>query len=160
MHSRIYQITTSPIELDDCISESDFCEHWFVGSIADFVSSDNDRTEDIKSLAERLKNVAVFADGDTFTILPDGREAYFSDAFKVFAAARDQIRSMGLKEFADGAGMGQALWKMKSAFCEDFSFYVSPDAEDGLDVIPLDEFIRNAEIGTKYYVGGTLDYHY
>lgn len=31
---------------------------------------------------------------------------------------------------------------------------------DDDNIMPLDEFIRNAEVGTRYYIGGVVDYHY
>jgi hypothetical protein len=51
---------------------------------------------------------------------------------------------------------------MKNLFCDRFSFYVvsAEESSDEFDMTPLDEFIRTAEIGKKYYVGATLDYHY
>lgn len=90
MHSRIYQITTDPVQQEDYITESDFCEHWFIGSIADYVDDDVDRAKDIEWLRERLENVAHFDLEDTFEILPGGKEVFFANAFKSFIESRDK----------------------------------------------------------------------
>jgi hypothetical protein len=160
VHSRIFQITTTPVEPKDVLSESDFHDHWFTSSIADYVSTDNDRTEDIKWLRAQLEpeDVAVFDDtGDSFIVSPGGKEAYFSRSYKVFVEARAKSMSMGLTEFASGSDFGCAMWTMKNSYDDKFSFYVSSDE---FGTISLDEFIRGAEVGTRYFIGGTLDYHY
>lgn len=65
--------------------------------------------------------------------------------------------SMGLPEFSSGGELEGLMYRMKTAYCEKFDFYVSSDE---FDTIPLDEFIRYAEIGRRYYIGGTIDYHF
>ena len=156
MHSRIYQISTEPVKLEDYLCESDFSEHWFIGSIADYVDRDVDRDADIKNLREHLVNVALFDTVDSFVILPSGKETYFADAYAAFTAARDKTISMGLSEFAS-VGFSAPVYSMKNAFCDKFALYVSSDE---FNTIPFDEFIRCADSGCRYYIGGTLDYHY
>ena len=160
MHSRIFQVATVPVDKEDYISESDFCEHWFVESIADYVSSGNNRTEDIKHLRDWLEpnKVAAFDEkGGSFTVLPGGKEAYFAQAYKAFVAARAKTHAMGLPEFSSASAFAGEMWRMSNAFCDKFSYYVSSDE---FETIPLDEFIRAAEPGTRYFIGGTLDYHF
>ena len=156
MHSRIFQITTEPVKPEDYLTESDFCEHWFTNSIADYVDSEVDRNADIKNLRERLTDVAHFVDDDSFELLPQGKEHYFAGAYKAFVAARDKTLVMGISEFAS-TGFNEPVYSMKSAFCEKFELYVSSDE---FDTIPFDDFIRCAEVGRRYYIGGTLDYHF
>ena len=50
MHSRIYQISKTPIDRDDYIEESNYYDHWFTSSIADYVSGDTNRDDDIEWL--------------------------------------------------------------------------------------------------------------
>ena len=156
MHSRIYQITSTPIEEADYISESDFYEHWFTNSIADYVDGDTDRAADIQCLRARLSDIAFIDVDDSFVILPRGKEIYFTKAYEAFLTARNEIMNMSLTEFA-GDGFSESMHRMQNAFCDEFSFYVSSDE---FRTIPFDEFIRYAEIGTRYYIGATLDYHF
>jgi hypothetical protein len=48
------------------------------------------------------------------------------------------------------------MYNLKDAYDEKFGFYVDGD-EFSLDT--FDTFIRYAEVGTKYYIGATIDYH-
>jgi len=160
VHSRIFQITTKPVQDTEFISESSLSEHWFVREIADTVSTDNDRTEDIRHLRSWLepRNVAVFdAAGDSFTVLPCGAEAYFAGAYDAFIAARASTLSMGLADFAHGGEFSKAMRLMGNSFNDRFGYYVSSDE---FETITFDEFIRSTEAGTRYFIGGTLDYHY
>ena len=160
MHSRIFQITTKPVSEEDYITTGDFDELWFTNSVADYVSDDNDRAEDIEQLRSSLEDrkVAIF-DNDSFVIQPGGKEIYFLAAYEAFIKARDQTLEMGLKEFAaddDMFGFSMSLWAMNNAYCSKFEFYVSSDE---FGTIPIDDFIRRAEAGVQYYIGATIDYH-
>ena len=48
MHSRIFQVSEKPIDKADYIGESDYWDHWFTNSVADYVSEDCYRDEDLK----------------------------------------------------------------------------------------------------------------
>ena len=165
-HSRIFQISEKPLVQENFITDDDFHEHWFVGSVAEYVSGDNDRSEDIRCLRDRLTNLRVARFGIdksysriSFVILPEGKERYFSHAYERFVEARKKTIEMGLPEFASGVVFAGLAHQMESAFCEKFAFYVSQN-ENEFDIVPLDEFIRGAEVGQRYYIGGVLDYHY
>jgi hypothetical protein len=156
VHSRIYQIATDPVKKEDYISEHDFFDHWFTDSIADYVSGEVNRAADIKWFRDRLAGIAAFDTLDSFVIVPGGREAYFTRAYESFVAAREKTVKLGLAEFASNGEFDGLMHQMRNAFCGKYEFYVSSDE---FDTIPLDDFIRKAEIGRRYYIGGTLDYH-
>jgi len=161
MLSRIFQISESPVKQDDYISISDFIDHWFIGYAAEFVSDDNDRDEDIRDFCGGLKKTATarFNKKDSavsFKVLPGGKESYFTEKYESFVVARDKTMGMNLPEFASGHKFAEQMRIMCNAFCLDFDAYVWTD---DYGIIPLDEFIRDAEIGTRYYIGGVLDYH-
>lgn len=158
MNNIIYQITTSPIKSDEYLSENDFCEHWFVGSIADYVNDNEYRDDEIKCLRESfVKNqVAVFNEDDSFTILPEGKENYFETAFKKCMETIKTASLMTLGEFVDKEKSFMLIFDIKNNYCNKFNDYVSSNE---FDTIPLDEFIRQAVPGTQYYIGGILSYH-
>jgi hypothetical protein len=104
-----------------------------------------------------LEGVAGFTETDAFIILPGGKERYFADAYSKFAYARNKTLTLGLTEFADGDEYAATVQIMKDSFCEKYGFYVS---SDDFDVIEFDNFIRHAETGKKYYIGGTVGYHF
>jgi hypothetical protein len=155
VHSRIFQISESPVKKEDFLDESDFTEHWFTNEIADYVSDEVDRLEDISLLRNRLNDIVTF-DADTFSLLPNGKKKYFSAAYQTFTEARDKTLGLDLSEFASGKILSELIRKMMDSYCEQFSFYVSLEDE----IITLDEFIRGAENGQTYHIGTTLDYHF
>ena len=159
-HSRIFQIAEEPVSVEDYIEEHDFYENWFVGAIADYVSSDCTRDDDLKSLRfllERNKAASFNESNNSFTIIPGGKESYFAQAYDNFATEREKTLNVGLTEFASSGDFAESVRLMGAAFNEEFSYYVVPFEDE---IITLDEFIRYAEIGKHYYIGGTLDYHY
>ena len=72
MHSRIYQISTNPIHKDDYIDESNYYDHWFTNSVADYVNGDTNRADDIKRLKSCYDNsgllFGVDNDGEYFIV--------------------------------------------------------------------------------------------
>jgi len=158
MHSRIYQITTAPVEADEYISDCDFCEHWFTRSFADFVDGGIDRSYELTCLRESLEDsgVAVFHDGDSFIILPDGKTAWFRNRHRSFIEAVKKAAAISLEAFMD-SGLDTLIIEIKSSFCDEYGPYVSSEE---FDTIPLDEFIRECKSGERYYIGGILDYKF
>jgi hypothetical protein len=167
VYNRIYQLSTEPVKQEDYITESDFIEHPFVGSVADCVDESNSRDQDISELMSVLgcTNIASFVTDTklptvSFTFVPGAHEIYFSSKYNVFAELREKTSGMGLSEFASGYDFENALWGMNSAFCKKYDIYVAlgEPCDSQYEVVPLDHFIRHAEIGTRYYIGGTLGY--
>ena len=63
---------------------------------------------------------------------------------------------MELSKFVSISELSMLVFNIKNTYCDEYGIYVSSDA---FGTIPLDEFIRSAEIGKRYFVGATLDYH-
>ena len=152
MHNRIYQLTPEPIDADEYVSADEFCDHWFTNSIADYVSDDCDRKSDI----ERLKNTKgchVASDEHGTYLEVYSKEEYFVGAFARFSHALEKIKNCTLSDFIQGLDM----WNLKYSYEEKFGDYIYKD--DG-SLITFDEFVRCATIGQRYYIGGTVDYHW
>ena len=136
-HSRIYQIADKPVDTDNYICESDFFEHWFVGSIADYVSDDCNRTVDINSLKSLLKHRKA-ADFDeqngSFVILPGGKEAYFAQNYDAFISHRDRILNVSLTEFASCGEFAEAVRLMGYAFNDEYGYYTRVNEDELRDV--------------------------
>ena len=158
MHSRIFQISTKPIGEDDYITESDYYDHWFTHQIADYVSDDSNRDEDIDWLKEYSNGFDIFRDNNgNYTIIVNNKEKYFENAYDRFLRELDRIGRPTLEQFSQRID----LWSLNDA-CEDkYGFYVEYcDDDNGHDLITLDDFIRRCDACTTYYLGGTIDYHY
>lgn len=119
MPNNIFQISTSPVKQEDYLAEGDFFEHWFIGCVADYVLNAYNRSEEIQNFRHFLVShkAARFYEKNSiirFTILPGGKEAYFAEKYKAFAAARDRTKEMGLQEFSSGLKFAQQMQKMRS----------------------------------------------
>jgi hypothetical protein len=160
MHSRIFQVSNSPIGKDNYITPDDFYEHWFTNSIADYVDTSN-RTDDIEWLRKTLQpnnpNVEFGKDtqGKYFSFNADFKTLYFKPKFESFMKAVNEAARSSLEEFASDSEMGMIVFRIKTMYDDKYSFYFYEDDE----FITMDEFIRYAREGQKYYIGGTIDYH-
>ena len=157
MHSIIYQIGTKPIHKDDYIEESNYYDHWFLYSVADYVNDDVDRTEGIEWLKDCYEkdglSFGTDENGEYFIV--EDKVKFFEPNFKRFQNALQGLSTVTLDDFITGKCSYQ-LDDLKSAYDEKFGFYV--DGEE-FYLQTLNEFVRYAEIGTKYYIGATIDYH-
>lgn len=158
MHDRIFQITTKSVPEDNYISEVDFGDHWFVGAVADYVNNDADREEEIELLRKTLEetNIAAFKEHNSFTLLPDAKKTYFRDAYIRFVRAVGAVISTTLEEFM-AKEISDKMFAINQSFSDKFGNYVSSDE---FGTITFDNFMRKAEIGTRYYIGGVVNYHH
>ena len=152
MHSRIFQMSLEPIETNDYITESDYCDHWFVREWADYVSDDCNRNEDIEWLKESSKGISFDKDNNGEYLIVTSKKEYFIPAYENFIKALDKIGRPTIKEFVNGID----LWYLKNANEDKFGFYVDADGE----LMTFDTFIRKCVTNEKYYIGGTVDYHF
>lgn len=159
MHSRIFQLTKEPLAPEEYISEGDFYEHWFLDTIADYVSDACIREEDIEWLKKRARGYRIASDDNGIFLEVYSKEEYFEFAYQRFYQLIKKIERCTLAEFANGI---DGMFELKDAYDDRFSFYVYSDDEDddGGNLDTFDSFIRGAEIGVKYYIGGTVDYHW
>lgn len=158
MHSRIYQISKNPIDKDDYIEESNYWDHWFTNSVADYVNGDTDRDSDIKWLKNCYDNngLSFGADnGGEYFIVEDKRK-YFAKRFDTFKKILRELSDATLDDFVSGA-YGGKVYTLKAAYNDEFGFYI--DGED-IGMETFDSFIRYSENGDKFYIGGTIDYHW
>lgn len=153
MHSRIFQVSMTPIEKTDYINESNYYDHWFTRTIADYVSDSTNRAEDINWLSS-CNGIVVSDDENEESLIVINREEYFKNQFNAFKEAIEIIKDFTITEFANGSSYD--IWKVNNAYEDKYGFYVDEDGE----LVTLDEFIRTCALNTKYYIGGTVDYHY
>lgn len=157
MHSRIFQVSSKPIEKHDYITESDYYDHWFTHEIADYVNGNTERDYDIDWLANYCKGFSFERDENGEYFIIEDKGLYFSNAFENFKQALEKIGNPTLDEFVNGID----LWNLKNSYEDKFSFYIEcADCEYGSELMSLDTFVRISNVGEKYYLGGTVDYHW
>lgn len=154
MHSRIFQVSMEPIDKDDYIEESDYYDHWFTNSVADYVSDSKYRDEDLKWIEDcyDTRGIKFGVDNNGEYLIVEDKRKYFENSFNKFMKALDKIKDCTIDDFATGV---DGMWKLKDSYEEKFGFYVDADGE----LMTFDSFVRHCAVGRKYYIGGTVDYH-
>lgn len=161
MHSRIIQMETKPVK--DRLSVDRFDDHWFIGSVADYVDEDYERDDTLDTLREIFSTAGdciEFFDGEDGcgVIFKDGfREAFFATGYKAFQDALSVLKERAtLEKFVRGE-IWQELYDLNAAYDNEAGYYIS---NDELGLKTLARFIRHMKTDTRYYFGGTLDYHF
>lgn len=154
MHSRIFQVGLEPISKENYIEESNYYDHWFTTTFADYVSDDCDRKEDIKWLQDcyGTKGIEFGTDDNGEYFIVKSKQTYFEDSFKEFTKLVHEITEYTLDDFAHGM---YEVGLLRRAYEDKYSFYVDEDEE----LMTFDSFVRLCEMEEKYYIGGTVDYH-
>lgn len=158
MHSRIYQISKAPIAKYDYIEEDNYYDHWFTNEIADYVDGATDRESDIGWLKDCYKNrgLSFGTDNNGEYFIVEDKAKYFTINFEAYQKALKELSELTLDDFMNGK-CGLVLYRLREAYDDKFGFYV--ECEDcGCET--FDGFIRYATVGTKYYIGATIDYHF
>ena len=157
MHSRIYQISEKPIT--EFTDEYRY-EEGFVGSRADYVAEVEHDSEDYISDLKWLQNVAegleVNLKEKTITI--KSKKEYFNEKHDKFKELLEKLQDITLEEFSSNKKYFD-VHMLKEAFEDEYSFYVD-DNDEFCGITTLDNWVRNAEEGKKYYVGSIFDYHF
>lgn len=156
MHSRIFQVSTEPIDRDEYITESDYWDHWFTNSIADYTSDRCNRADDIEWLKDcyEEKGIEFGKDGSGEFLIIRNKVKYFEKAYGRFQELLEQIGKYDMFHFINGI---DEMWSLKNEYEEKFGFYMDTD-DNGL--ITLDNFVRTYPENVKLYIGGTIDYHF
>jgi hypothetical protein len=155
MHSRIFQASLNPIEKYDYIEESNYWDHWFTREWADYVNGDCDRKDDIEWLKScyGTKGIEFGTDDNGEYFIVKSKQAYFENSFNEFTEILNKIKDYTLDDFVHGF---HEMWSLKNAYEDKMGFY----ADYYGSLITFDEFIRECATEEKYYIGGTIEYHF
>lgn len=160
MHSRIYQISKTPIDRDDYIEEDKYYDHWFTGSVADYVDDDTDRDDDVEWLQSCYGNKGLSFgqddSGEYFVV--DDKAKYFEANFEKFQKELKELSEKTFDDFMGGEG-SMSLYRLKESYDDEFGFYID-DRNEYHGLVTFDRFMRCATVGEKYYIGATIDYHF
>lgn len=168
MHSKIYQVSQTPIIADEYIDESRYYDN-FVGSIADYVDplTEEERRDAIRTLADILGAAAVF-DGDKFTIVD--KLAFFKPRYETWKRLIDRLGQATLEMFAfeeplEGEGKVTILnslsgthYMAEEAYSNKYGYYFDDNGEEYGNQ-RFNDFMRHASNGDVFYIGAVIDYH-
>lgn len=148
MHSRIIQLTKN--KSDYFIKESDYYDHWFTHSIADYVCDGTDTNEDIEWLLSSC-NGALRRGKDKIIVVD--KTLYFKNNYKGFVENLKKLQNLTFEDFCNRF---DGMYALNDCYEDKFGFYI----EDNGELHTLDKFMRHVKNGDEFYIGGTLDYHF
>ena len=146
MHSRIYQISKTPIDRVDYIDEEKYYDHWFTNSVADYVNGDTDRDDDIEWLKSCYKNkgLSFGQDNNGEYFIVENKTKYFEANFEKFQKELKELSEKTLDDFMGGES-NMSLYRLKSSYDDEFGFYID-DEDEYHGVATFDRFMRCATV--------------
>ena len=161
MHSRVFEISTSAIDVKDQFNTSQLPE-WFFHTIADYGDDvlDAERESSLDWFVQRFGG-NCHRDGDKVSFVSQMKTDYFKESHGAFLSAASTLTQCSLDEFSGVAPQSEffrALFTLKSSFEDQYSFYVYNKEID--ELITMDQWVRNADLTQSYYIGGIIDYHW
>ena len=162
MHSKIIQLETHPVDISLRIGPEDFSDHWFLDNVADYVTEDDNRSDTIETLVCVLNagahHLETFSDGrGEGIILHEGlKQAYLGQRFRDFDMALRTLAAKATAEAFCEDKLGLEMYQLEEIYHAKYGYYIQSD--DGL--LTLTDFVRTSRPETKYYFGGTVDYHF
>ena len=158
MHSRVFELSHKPIAAGERMTVAALPE-WFMLSACDYAVPSEQRDRDIDWLTDCFHGLCS-RDGDKLTFAPDVKERYFRKNYETFKKAAAELAKTDYDVFA---GMREctafhiARFDVDESYEGRYGFYVySPESRE---LQPLDAWLRGADTGKPFYVGGTVDYH-
>ena len=169
MHSRIFQISNSPIAKSDYMTVDTITnEEWFMNTTADYVQ-DTNREDSIDWFVKAYQNLECFIwedDRNTFRLTHDFKSKFFRPSFdrlcQIAAHLNESLnnnKDAAFKDFVSGGSISFDIWQLKDITEPFGGFYVYYEPEQ--ELMTIDVFMRyHAECGKRYYFGNALDYHF
>ena len=155
MHSRIYQVSSSPIKEEDLIEECRY-DHW---DKADYVVK-QDSPEEVNSDLEWLKtaNRGIEVHVKARTIKVTSKKEYFDEKHDKFKELAEKLSDITLEDFISGKRYFE-VYDLQCAYEEKRGFYID-DNDEYCGLTNFDNWVRNAEENKVYYIGNIFDYHF
>lgn len=158
MHSKIFQVSSEPIQEDNMIQEYRY-EDNLMNGIADYVVKQT-QTDDIKSdlswLSQACEGIKV--DVDKRTLIVTSKEEYFEQKHEQFRELAEKLSNISLEDFISTKADFD-FYDLKCAYEDKHGFYLD-DNDEYCGLAPMDNWIRYAEENKVYYIGSVFDYHF
>jgi len=160
MHSRIFVYSKGNKVDKSTVFEQSFVEHWFIDNIADYVINSN-LHEDIKWLKATFSDLFIVVDDKNNFIMAndDFKNKYFNRRYDRFNNLLSEMKNnITLDKFScrDITTLNK-LWQLNNLYNDKYSFYF---CDEDMEMLTMDEFIREMELNCKYFINKTFDYHF
>jgi len=160
MHSYIFQVFESPCPQKKWASEEIFWEHPDALPVANGTSPVEDRTIAIASLGKWLAdNRLGKLSGETFMVNTQAADRHFEGRFIAFQQAISALQQLDERQFLHEHDQVQNLIdNLSRTFTDKYDAYML--VSSSIPPLPMDEFIRKAQLNMPYYIGTVLDFCY
>lgn len=157
MYYHIYQLFPAPVPADGWATEYDLSESPDTFPIAEWINAVEDRDTVIARFGAWLEEYQLGQlNGETFTIDTDTTDRYFEGRFEAFQQAVTALQTLSEMQFIHEHDQVQELIdKLGETFTQKYGDYVWLDDSPP---IPLEEFLRKAQPGQRYYFGAVFYY--
>ena len=150
MHSRIFEITSKPLDRDDYLT-SDWLEYHQIYDFADYISDDVCEDEDIEWFAEKMSHIFAC----------DGRKVILRDISGFIELWKADVRKKASEFDPKNDGMSSHHLRMSvNETHEDISFRFY---NEDYGLMNMRRFIENVLLyhkpGDVFYIGGIVDFH-
>lgn len=150
MHSRIFQLSKTPIAEDDYICSEMFYD--YTKDFADYTYDVERREDGIEWLLSTTEGIGI--KNDIITV--QNRYGYFADSYAEFSSEVKYLSMITLSDFVDEEFIDIAVNRLSNNYNKNLGFYIFLDDE----MLTLDEFVRLSSDGDEFYVGGIVGYHW
>ena len=158
--SYIYELLQAPVPPDEWTTEYDFNESSGAFPIAECVNAVQDRENVIARFGVWLEeNRLGLLDGEMFIIDTEAADRHFEGRFAAFQKTVSALQILNETQFIhDHDWVAALIDNLGKAFTQKYGDYVL--WSDDMTPTPLDEFLRKAQPGVRYYIGAVLKYQY
>lgn len=152
MHSRIIELSTEPIKMNERITESDYWDNGFIDNIADYVIDVNEeeRISSINWFINYLKSKDLLFTNDKEKIVfgTNVKEKHFRNSFEEFDKS---LKGMSFEDFCN-----RNIYDLMDKIEDKYGFYIHFEG----CYYSFDSFVRWFDLDEmEFYFGGILDYH-
>lgn len=160
MHSTIYEFSEQPISKKRWTTVDSLPE-WFFQTVADSAADTDEitRAVQIRCLEQHFGDLCI-REGDQLRFVCDFKARYFRKSYPYFMAAVQALTKASYDMFSGivpAPAFHAALNSVTESYADRFGFYIY-DA-DRAELLPLDAWLRKADLSIPYFVGGVMDYH-
>lgn len=158
MNNYIYELLQVPVPVSEWTVSWEYHEHPDAFPVADTLEVAGDRSDVITRFGAWLEeNRLGELDGETFTIDAQAADRYFENRFAAFQQAVTALQQLNEAQFIHEHDQVQGLiFDLTEAFTQKYGDYVLWG--EGLEPTPLEELLRKAQPGVRYFIGAVLAY--
>lgn len=160
MYSTVFELSNHPVPAARQAAPG-YLPDWFFCSVRDYATrmTDAEREDSITALVSRF-GASCSRSGDRLIFAPSLRDTYFRESFRAFKAAVSALSETDYETFAgivSASAFTAALNGIRESCTDPHGFYIYTSEKQ---LLPLDSWLRTADISQPYYVGGTIRYYF